>query len=214
MNVFANDFISSLWYESASDALSQTLDDIFVRDIGKQAVVLMSWGIEEEETDVVDWETFSDAYYLMLQKLIELGTTIVIATSNHFRCAEEELPCAFGNPEYHQYLEQVIVVGAGKVNDGSFFEPEENRDPWVEFYAPGADEDPGVEGISCAAGSGSTDQKDVKGASPAAAYVAGLAAYIKDVYPDAVVKERIFSWLYKRNGKDENAPMIWNGQTQ
>lgn len=153
---FVDDFRDTCGREISVDALAQIADDIVDKQLGDKAVVLMAWGYlngdkSEADRDIV----YHDTLKVLLDHLDSQGVSLVTSTTNSHQC--NVYPCAMGDPENVHYVPNLITVGAGLVNDGSYLEEAQHRDGWITVYGPGDDQKdccPEKPGMLCAASTG------------------------------------------------------------
>lgn len=163
----SNDAFNQMTWLLDFDALAKVVDDINDRGIEDRAVLLVASTLQAHpDTDYQN--AFVNAYWTLMNKMDAQGAALVVTTMNDEKCTE--WPCMFGDPDYDHHIPHMIVVGAGDIDTGSYYEEEENRNDWPSiFYAPGDDdawEDLEVPGpIICAAGTGDENALETEGPS-------------------------------------------------
>lgn len=207
----SNNFLYELSLELNVDSLSVIVDDIEAKNLGDKSVVLMAFKVPTTGEPARN-RAFDEAYFALLLELEKRGVSLVVAVPNDEKC--NYWPCSAGNPDDKYYLPNLVTVGEGSIDDGSYGSYEEDRDDWVTVYGPGDDRSGGDDqtpGFLCAAPEGN-ENSDVGqgGTSHASAVVAGLLACYKRLGLGGVAaKKELLKNRYRRN--PEGPLMPWNG---
>ena len=215
-----------LWEESAEakhaqyrrniNALDQVINDIVnVRGLVGRAVVIMAWNDKGPFTAHNKHLTYWNNLYRRLTYLDQLGIVLVNGAPNDKKCGSD-IPCSFGDRDSGAFIQNLMVVEGGDLNDGSFFKPQDQRDNWISYYAPAKDSKKDSSGnqlgMICANEVQDDGYAGFVGNSAATAMTGGLMAYFMSLGKTfAEARQMVKDYSYSRSA---NGPqMIWNGIT-
>ncbi|KAK3622536.1 hypothetical protein LTR56_022165 [Elasticomyces elasticus] len=145
-----------------------------------------------------------DSMAELLKKIVATGVFVVVGTGNGATTSIEGYPAGFARASDSNYIPEMLVVGALNPTTGLKW-ASSNEDLNIDItYAPG-------EKVHCA-DTLSSGIKETSGTSPAAATVAGLAAYFIGLGTSGSdVKALIQDNSYERVQSDDIVRAIWNG---